>query len=227
MIGFISGEVIFSDGHEVIMITPSGVGYQCYYSKVLPEGKSASLFISHIVRENAEDLYAFRNLREKKMFEILLTVKGVGPKSAFSLVGSLGVNEVHDAILYDNKKLLTQAPGIGGKSAAQIILDLQNKVHKIKMYSMKEISIMKAISNSESKVETKVHLSSELISNDNNDNKSDTNASDQYTILNETIMACKELGFKEEKIVPLAQKILSLNEIKRAEQLVHLVLKEI
>ena len=206
MIGHIKGEVLFSDGNETIILTNSGIGYQVFFNKVLPEGSEASLFISHVVREAFEALYGFESLRAKKLFELLMTVKGVGPKSAFSLISSLGTDQLIDAIAFDNKKAITQAPGIGNKGAAQILLDLSGKINKARMYKVKGNASFAPVSAVAARAEPQSH---------------------QHEIINETLMACKELGFKEERIMSLAKKILAEHTIARSEQLVHLVLKEV
>jgi len=205
MIGFIQGKVLFSDGVESIILANSGVGHQVYYNNVLVEGETCEIFISHVIRENSEELYGFQSLREKKLFETLTKVKGVGPKSGYSLVQHIGVQNIIEAITFENKKILTTAPGIGAKAAAQIILDLKDKIQKVKMYSSVNKSEFTTKSNGEV---------DELIKHDNN-------------LLEETIMACKELGFKEEKIIQVAHTIMLKNSITKSEQLVHLVLKEI
>ncbi len=216
MIGHLQGEVIFSDGVEAVVLTNSGIGYQVYITQVLPEGRHTSIFISHVIREASEELYGFKTIREKKMFELLTSVKGVGPKSAFSLVGAVGVDQIINSILFDDKKTLTKAPGIGGKAAAQMVLDLQGKISRIKMYSNKSMGIQE--------MPGIVPVSVEGLIEEAEDN---TTVSNQDLIIKDAIMACKELGFKEDKIIPLAQKILATNEITKPEQLVHLVLKEV
>lgn len=216
MIGHLQGQVIFSDGTESVILTNSGIGYQVYIQQVLPEGKSSSLFISHVIREASEELYGFKTIREKKMFELLTSVKGVGPKSAFSLVGAIGVEQIINSVLFDDKKTLTKAPGVGNKAAAQMVLDLQGKISKIKMYSNRSMGIQEIEMSGPLTVEELVEEVEES-----------SNIENQDLIIKDAIMACKELGFKEDKIIPLAQKILSTNEISKAEQLVHLVLKEV
>ena len=222
MIGLIQGEVIFSDGNELILLTTSGIGHQIYFQHVLPEGSRGVIFISHIVRETSEELYGFRTLREKKAFELLTTVKGVGPKSAFSLISSVGVNNIIDAVLFENKKTLTKAPGIGAKAASQMVLDLTGKITKLKMYSAKSIQSKETIVDS-SVNNSQLSFSMEMVDEELG---VEVPVYDER-ILHDTLLACKELGFKEEKIVPLAQKILTENQITRPEQLVHLVLKEV
>lgn len=213
MIGHIQGKVIFSDGVETIVLTSSGIGYQVFYNKVLSEGSLASLFISHQIKEASEQLFGFQNLRDKKMFELLTSVKGVGPKGAFNLLGFLGTESIIDSVLLENKKALTKAPGVGPKAAAQIILDLVKKITKIRMYSP---SYKLETDNLEDLPVFKV---TEVIEN--------YPADVSHEIMNEALVACKELGFREDEVIPLAQKILSRNEVLKAEQLVHLVLKEI
>jgi holliday junction DNA helicase RuvA len=196
MIGQISGEITFSDGKELILLTPSGIGYQIYYNQVLPEGRKTTLFISQIFKEDSQDLFGFDSLRNKKLFEMLITVKGVGPKSAYNLLCHLGPDSLIDAITYESVDLLKKTPGVGAKTAAQIILDLKSKILKVKMYSS-ALEINSGAQGNEIKV------------------------------LEETLMACKELGFRDDEVVPLAQKYLRENKITRAEQLIHLVLKGI
>ncbi len=222
MIGYLQGEVIFSDGHEVIINSCTGIGYQIFFNEVLAEGSFVSLFISQIIKEDSHPLYGFNSLRAKKLFELLLTVKGIGPKSAYNLICAIGVEDLCCAIAMDNKKILMQSPGLGGKGAAQIILDLSQKIHKVKMYSASYSSMRKnslitpAINSKNDKQMDSISLKDE-----------DEVKINRSEILQETIMACKELGFSEQKIISIAQKILSESDIQKAEQLVHLVLKEI
>ena len=65
MIGFLCGEVVFSDGKEIILLTNSGIGHQIYFQKVLAEGEIASCFVSHIIKEDSEELFGFQSLREQ------------------------------------------------------------------------------------------------------------------------------------------------------------------
>lgn len=215
MFGFIEGKVVFSDGQESIIKTESGIGYQVYFSQILPEEKQASLYLSHIVRESLEDLYAFNNLLEKKLFELLITVKGVGPKLAYSLIAKLGAEAIIDAVRIENKKVLSSVSGVGPKAASQIMLDLAKKILKVKMYSAVPLNEWSAVQGNASFGVQNVSAIS----------ASDKSA--EKNILDEALWACKELGFKEEIVLSLARKILSEHEINRPEQLVHLVLKEI
>lgn len=220
MIGFLTGEVLFSDGHECIIQTPSGVGYQVFYNKVLIEGTMAAIYIAHIIKEDSENLYGFHSLRAKKLFEMLLTVKGIGPKSAYNLICNLGVSEIITAVNLEAKATLTKVPGLGTKGAAQMILDLAGKIDKVKMYSDSS-RIYK--SQASPAISSQLSIAEELLLVET----IPAAFSNQHEILNDTLMACKELGFREDKIIPLAQKILGANLITKPEQLIHLVLKEL
>lgn len=218
MIGFLNGTVVFSDGYDLILNTSSGVGYQIFCQQVLAEGSKASLFISHVIKEASQELYGFSNLREKKLFELLTKVKGVGPKSAYSMLMNLGGENIINAVMMENKALLKKAPGVGEKAASQLILDLKGKIAKAKMYSDAMTKWEEATSPAVSEqVELTVAEPLEKSKVQVNDNQ----------IIQDALMACKELGFSEDKIIPIAQKVLAEAQIQRAEQLVHLVLKEV
>jgi Holliday junction DNA helicase RuvA len=220
MIGFLRGEVLFSDGSESILQTTSGIGYQVYYNKVLVEGTEAAIFVAHITKEDSETLYGFHSLRAKKLFELLLTVKGIGPKSAYGLISNIGVNEIIQAVNLEAKSTLTKIPGLGTKGAAQIILDLSGKIDRVKMYSDSIKTLKSASKETKSNI---LEMFDEVLYVEN----SISTSTGQHDILNDALMACKELGFKEDKIIPIAQRILGANNISKPEQLVHLVLKEI
>lgn len=212
MIGYISGEVLFSDGNEVILKTNDGIGYQVFFHKLLMEGTLAEIFVSHVFKDPNQELFGFESLRDKKLFELLTSVKGVGPKSAYSLIVALGCETIIQSVQLENKKALSQAPGIGAKAAAQICLDLSKKIQNVLMFSS-NMSSLHSMDPSEAQglpLQTNV-----------------TSGSINSAILNDALMACKELGFKEDLIIAKAQKILSENDIQKPEQLVHLVLKEI
>ena len=216
MIGYLVGEVLFSDGKELIIKTNDGIGYQIYMSGLLVEGSLAEVFVSHVFKDAGQELFGFETLREKKLFELLCSVKGVGPKSAYSLISALGSETIIQSVQLENKKVLTKAPGVGAKAAAQICLDLGDKIQRVQMYSGQNQTMTTHAPISlgkQTEMDTSIQSSSLAMMNE--------------PILEEAIMACKELGFKEDLVMPMAKKILSENEIKKAEQLVHLVLKEV
>jgi len=121
-----------------IVVDNNGIGYEIVvanpYEYQLNEEKT--VFISQQVREDSNILYGFSNKDQKKVFLLLLKVKGVGPKSALAILAGGTSEEIIGAIENQDVKYLTKFPGIGKKSAQQIILDLQGKVD----FSMTNIS---------------------------------------------------------------------------------------
>lgn len=111
-----------------------GVGYGVYTSMYtlsqLHVGTEDKLYISESVREDAFDLYGFKTLTEKNCFEHMISVSGVGPKAAISILSSSTPDGVYMAVMSGNEKALTVAPGIGKKIAQRIILELKDKIGK-------------------------------------------------------------------------------------------------
>jgi len=215
MIGFLQGEVVFSDGIEAIIKTGNGIGHQLHCHWIMPEGTAAAMFVSHIVREGHEALFAFKSLRDKKFFELLITLPGIGPKAAYTLIGTIGVEQIVHASKVDDKATLKRAPGIGAKIAGQLVLDLPRKADKVLMYSARTIRPAKTFDSNNS------------VAYDEVIEESVAPMVNHSPILEETLLACKELGFKEEQVRPLAQSLLLEHAVSRPEQLVHLVLKQI
>lgn len=87
------------------------------------------VFVHHYVREDAMKLYGFTTIEGKVLFIKLLSVKGIGPKSAMAILASGNVNDIVNAIELGNDKFLGKFPGIGPKASQQIILDLKGKIN--------------------------------------------------------------------------------------------------
>lgn len=115
-----------------VVVDVNGVGYEIQtpnsyrFQKYLD--KEVQIFTSLIVREDAQLFYGFINEEEKDMFLSLIKVTGIGPKSALAILATSTPNEVKQAIENENDAYLTKFPGIGKKTARQIVLDLKGKV---------------------------------------------------------------------------------------------------
>ena len=115
-----------------IVVENNGIGYEIQtpnsyrFQSQLEE--EAQVFTQLIVREDAHLLYGFIDLEEKDMFLNLIKVTGIGPKSALAILAASTPNEVKIAIENENEAYLTKFPGIGKKTARQIILDLKGKL---------------------------------------------------------------------------------------------------
>lgn len=133
MIAFVRGTVSEIGEGYVVVETPSGVGYLV---KISPESalwdnlavsSPVSLYTSHQIRENGQDLYGFGSLEERNFFEQLLIVSGVGPRIASSLVAVLGQKQLAQMILSEDIEGIDAVPGIGRKLAERIIVYLRDK----------------------------------------------------------------------------------------------------
>ena len=119
-------------GQSSLVLDVNGIGFFINTSlKTLSSVKSsapARLYISESIGESNFDLYGFADLQEKRFFELLISVSGVGPKAAISLLSSLNTDAMILAIVNDDAKVLMAAPGIGKKIAQRIILELRDKL---------------------------------------------------------------------------------------------------
>ena len=111
-----------------------GVGYACSVSlntmSYLEVGKDAKLYTYCHIKEDAFDIFGFHSLNEKRSFELLLSVSGVGPKAALSILSSTTPEGLALAILNGDEKVITVAQGIGKKIAQRVILELKDKISK-------------------------------------------------------------------------------------------------
>ncbi|EIQ4514384.1 Holliday junction branch migration protein RuvA [Staphylococcus pseudintermedius] len=132
MYAYISGKLTALHPTHIIVETTSGIGYEIQtpnsyrFQKNLDQ--TVKVYTSLIIREDAQLLYGFIDQEEKDMFLSLIKVTGIGPKSALAILAASSPNEVKRAIENENDAYLTQFPGIGKKTARQIVLDLKGKV---------------------------------------------------------------------------------------------------
>lgn len=135
MIGYLKGKVISSKPTQVLLDV-NGVGYLINISintfEKLSGKESISLYIHTNVKEDSITLYGFSSEAEKEMFQLLISISGVGPKSALSLLSGITTNELKEAITAGNIARLVSVPGIGDKTAERLILELKRKVKDIK-----------------------------------------------------------------------------------------------
>ncbi|KRG10357.1 Holliday junction branch migration protein RuvA [Staphylococcus sp. NAM3COL9] len=131
MYAYIKGTLTVLNPTHVV-VESSGVGYEIQtpnsYRFQKHMEQEVVIHTSLIVREDAQLLYGFINQEEKDMFLSLIKVTGIGPKSALAILASSSPNDVKIAIENENDAYLTQFPGIGKKTARQIVLDLKGKV---------------------------------------------------------------------------------------------------
>lgn len=135
MIGYLTGKII-STKPTKILLDVNGVGYEVRISintfEKLSGKNSISLHIYTNVKEDSITLFGFYSEAEKEMFELLISISGVGPKSALSLLSGISTDDLKQAIITSNVERIIAVPGIGRKTAERLILELKNKVREIK-----------------------------------------------------------------------------------------------
>ncbi len=132
MIALIKGVVEEKQQRYLVALTVSGLGYKVGVSPDLLSktkvGQEVKLFIHSHVKEDAFDLYGFETKAELNLFELLISVSGVGPKTAMLVMSSGSVNEIMAAIAKGDAGFFTNTSGIGTKGSQRIIVDLRSKV---------------------------------------------------------------------------------------------------
>lgn len=134
MIAYIKGKLTYIQDDSVILDV-QGVGYEiiCANPFVFQSSLNEEVLIHtyHHVREDIQSLYGFKSEDEKYLFTKLISVSGIGPKSGLAIQGSVDVSEFIAAVEHEDEKYLIQFPGVGKKTARQIILDLKGKLNSL------------------------------------------------------------------------------------------------
>ncbi|KRL39607.1 Holliday junction branch migration protein RuvA [Lacticaseibacillus manihotivorans] len=113
-----------------IVINVNGIGYRLLVANPyqFDEGQEVTVYVQLIIRDNDQSMYGFADANEKQTFNQLLSVTGIGPKSALAILANASTEGLANAIAQDDVRFLTKFPGIGKKTAQQIILDLKGKI---------------------------------------------------------------------------------------------------
>ncbi|WP_225046710.1 Holliday junction branch migration protein RuvA [Lacticaseibacillus kribbianus] len=113
-----------------LVLDVNGVGYRLLVTNpyAYQVGAAATVYVQQIIRDNDESLYGFTSAAEKQTFNQLLTVTGIGPKSALAILANANTDGLASAVASGDVTYLTKFPGIGKKTAQQIILDLKDKL---------------------------------------------------------------------------------------------------
>lgn len=131
MISFLQGK-IQNKGNGFVIVNVNNVGYKVFVNtalfSVLETGSQAEIYIHQHVREDALNLYGFRNMAELEMFELLLSISGIGPKTALGVLAAGTIEDIRQSIAHGDPHLLTKVSGIGKKTAERVVLELREKV---------------------------------------------------------------------------------------------------
>ncbi len=151
MIDQLYGKIV-AVGTDYLVVEVNGLGYRVQVPASLlavhtGTGPTIRLYTHLIVREDAMELYGFEEELEKKAFLHLLGVSGIGPRTSLAIVSQLGAQQFWSAVLQEDTTLLATAPGIGLKSAKRIVVELKDRLEKLKM--IEKVDNMGAVASSE------------------------------------------------------------------------------
>ena len=151
MFAYIKGS-LEEKSNDYVVVETSGIGYKIFMSSsaiaIMPECENiVKIHTYYHVREDNISLYGFNTKEELKLFELLISVSGIGAKSAISMLSNITPSSFALAVITEDVKKLTELPGIGKKSAQRIILELKDKLNA--QETENEIKIEKQVINTE------------------------------------------------------------------------------
>jgi len=115
-----------------LIVETGAIGYQVFVTAGMwadtNRGDAIALYLHHNVKEDAQDLYGFKQFAELEFFKLLISISGVGPKSALGVLALASVAEITSSIAQGDPSLLNKVSGIGKKTAERIVLELKNKI---------------------------------------------------------------------------------------------------
>lgn len=139
MISFLNGTIKIK-GLAYVIVLVNGVGYKVYVNETfyseLDIGQEIEVYTFQNVREDALDLYGFSSLEQLELFEMLLSISGIGPKSALGVLSVAKVQDIKETIARGDSSLLTKVSGIGKKTAERVVLELREKVGSLASMKM-------------------------------------------------------------------------------------------
>ncbi|MGY0406813.1 MAG: Holliday junction branch migration protein RuvA [Polaribacter sp.] len=142
MITQVSGKLVEKSPTEVV-VDCNGVGYLLHISlntfSNLPESEAVVLYTHLSIREDAHTLFGFISKIERAVFKLLISVSGVGPSIARTMLSSMTSEEIQDAIASENVQLIQSVKGIGVKTAQRVIVDLKDKI--LKTFDVDKVSL--------------------------------------------------------------------------------------
>ena len=136
MISYLKGKIIQKSQKSVVVLTSSGVGYKVFLTQetlknLKKEEKEVSFFVHLAVREDSFELYGFKTQEELELFELLISISGVGPKVGLNIISLDSPEKISSVILNEDAKYITQVSGIGLKTAQKIVIELKDKIAKL------------------------------------------------------------------------------------------------
>lgn len=162
MIAHLSGAIAEKFGAGSVVIDVHGVGYEVSVAagdfEAVSLGQDAKFYTYHHVREQAEELFGFSSLAAKKLFEMLITVQGVGPKAALAILSLGDAEQVRNAIANSDAAFVQKAAGVGKKTAERVVVDLSDKVGLPAHYGRADTPVQTKLNTSDEALEALMAL---------------------------------------------------------------------
>ena len=143
MIAYLSGKLLEKEANTVI-VDVNGIGYDVMiplstFYDLGEIGDAVSLRIFTYVREDTLQLFGFKTIRERELFLLLISVSGIGPKSAITALSGMSADEIIGAIRSNNLARLNSIPGVGKKTAERLVIELRDKIVKLSAVAAEEM----------------------------------------------------------------------------------------
>ena len=212
MIAYIKGELAATDV-DTVVVEAGGLGYEIYvpvsvYEGLPAVGAQVRLHTYLHVREGCIQLFGFLDRDSLEVFKLLITVSGIGPKGALGVLSVISPNELRFAILADDAKTISRAPGIGAKTARKLILELKDKLHPEDVFG-------RQLGSTESSAAAGANIASE-----------EAGATDAMNrIRREAVAALEALGYSATESLQAVRRV-ELQEDMDTEELLKRALKE-
>ena len=162
MIAHLSGVIAEKFGAVRVVVDVHGVGYEVSVAagdfEAVSLGQDAKFYTYHHVREQAEELFGFSSLAAKKLFEMLITVQGVGPKAALAILSLGDAEQVRNAIANSDAAFVQKAAGVGKKTAERVVVDLNDKVGLPAHYGRADTPVQTELNTSDEALEALMAL---------------------------------------------------------------------
>lgn len=134
MISYLKGKIKIK-GNGFVILEISNIGYKVFVASLLYAdltiGQEIEFYTHQYVREDALNLFGFRLMEELELFELLLSVSGIGPKSALGIMSIATAADIKESIVRGDPALLTKVSGVGRKTADRVVLELREKINKL------------------------------------------------------------------------------------------------
>lgn len=144
MISYVRGELTEIIGNVVVIESAGGIGMnivvpESVLSRMPVPGSEIKVYTYLNVKEDSMTLYGFLNRDDLNIFRLLLTVNGIGPKGALGILSTIAPDDLRFAVLSDDVKAISAAPGIGAKTAQRLIIELKDKLRLDEAYAIKRL----------------------------------------------------------------------------------------